>query len=61
MLNITALPLGVYQTNCYIFYEESSPKCCVVDPGGEPHLVEQFCQTHGIDAVSSLTGTLEVW
>ena len=23
--------------------------------------LEQFCQTHGIDAVSSLTGTLEVW
>lgn len=23
--------------------------------------LEQFCQSHGIDAVSSLTGTLEVW
>ena len=23
--------------------------------------LEQFCQTHGIDAVSSLTGTMEVW
>ena len=48
MLNITALPLGVYQTNCYIFYEESSPKCCVVDPGGEPHQVEKFCQTRNL-------------
>ena len=45
MLNITALPLGVYQTNCYIFYEESSPKCGVVEPGGEPHQVEKFCES----------------
>ena len=42
MLNITRLPLGVYQTNCYIIREESSTSCCVLDPGGEAKKVLEF-------------------
>ena len=39
MLNIRTLPLGAYQTNCYLVWEEASPTCVVIDPGYEPETV----------------------
>jgi glyoxylase-like metal-dependent hydrolase (beta-lactamase superfamily II) len=39
MLNIKAMPLGAYQTNCYILWGEDSPSCVVVDPGYESERV----------------------
>lgn len=39
MLNIETLPLGSYQTNCYIVYEDDSAECIVIDPGYEPETV----------------------
>lgn len=33
MLKIHALPLGSYQTNCYIVHDEGSKSCCIIDPG----------------------------
>lgn len=36
MINIQTLPLGAYQTNCYIAWEETSGDCIVIDPGYEP-------------------------
>ena len=42
MMQVTRLPLGVYQTNCYIIYEENSTSCCVLDPGGEARKVLEF-------------------
>ena len=33
MLRTYCLPLGDYQTNCYIIHEETSKNCCVIDPG----------------------------
>lgn len=35
MLNIHAMPLGLYQTNTYIVSQEGSRKCIVIDPGYE--------------------------
>lgn len=53
MMQVTRLPLGVYQTNCYIIYEESSKTCCVLDPGGEAKKVLEFMEIRGLslDAV----------
>ena len=39
MLNMTTLPLGSYQTNCYILWNEGSATCAVIDPGDQPERV----------------------
>ena len=38
-MNILTLPLGSYQTNCYIAWGENSDDCIVIDPGYEPEIV----------------------
>ena len=39
MMNIDTLPLGSYQTNCYLVWAEGSDRCAVIDPGYEPETV----------------------
>ena len=39
MLQMKTLPLGAYQTNCYLVWDEDSPTCVVIDPGYEPQTV----------------------
>lgn len=53
MLKIDTLPLGDYQTNCYIVREENSKTCAVIDPGFTPEKVLQFVSDQGlqVDAV----------
>ena len=46
MLKTYTLPLGAYQTNCYIIHEESSKTCCVIDPGYEPDTVLDLSLIH---------------
>ncbi len=43
MLQITTLPLGAYQTNCYIVWTETASTCLVIDPGYEPETVLDQC------------------
>ena len=47
MLNIKTLPLGAYQTNCYLVWEENSPACTVIDPGYSPEKVLAQAQLLG--------------
>ncbi len=51
MLKVHALALGAYQTNCYIFHDQLSKSCCVVDPGYEADRI--------LDKLASLDLTLE--
>ena len=51
MLNVHALALGAYQTNCYIIHDDVTKSCCVIDPGYDPGLV--------LDKLDSLGLTLE--
>ena len=53
MLHIKTLPLGSYQTNCYIVWEEESSECIVIDPGFTPEVVLQKAKELGkrIDAI----------
>ena len=39
MLNIRTMPLGSYQTNCYLVWAEGSDRCAVIDPGFEAQTV----------------------
>ena len=39
MLKTHTLPLGAYQTNCYIIHDADSKTCCVIDPGYESDTV----------------------
>ena len=48
MLQIKALPLGAYQTNCYIVFEEQSKTCAVIDPGFEPAVILDTVRALGL-------------
>ena len=39
MLKIHTLPLGLYQTNCYIVHKEGDHRCIVIDPGYEANTI----------------------
>ena len=41
MLQMLMLPLGEYQTNCYMVWESGSDTCVVIDPGYEPEEILQ--------------------
>lgn len=47
MVNILALPLGAYQTNCYLVWGDGSDRCAVIDPGYEPDAVLSQVQKLG--------------
>ena len=38
-MNLVTMPLGSYQTNCYLVWGENSDHCVVIDPGFEPETV----------------------
>ena len=39
MMHIKTMPLGAYQTNCYMVWEDTSSTCVVIDPGYEAETV----------------------
>ena len=39
MLHIETMPLGAYQTNCYLLWQEDRDDCIVIDPGFEAQTV----------------------
>ena len=54
MLNIHTLPLGLFQTNCYVVYPEGADHCIVIDPGYEGKKILKFLEEKGL----SLDGIL---
>ena len=52
-MNIKTLPLGDYQTNCFLVWAEGSKSCAVIDPGYEARRVHSAAEKLGltIDAV----------
>lgn len=47
MLTLHTLPLGAYQTNCYILHQEDS-SCVVIDPGYTPEVILDFLAGKGL-------------
>lgn len=52
-MKITTLPLGSYQTNCYIVRADDSKTCAVIDPGDQAEKILNYVNKEGltIDAV----------
>ena len=48
MLSLHTLPLGAYQTNCYILHQEDSSSCVVIDPGYTPEVILDFLAGKGL-------------
>ncbi len=48
MLQIHTLPLGDYQTNCYILHQEGNRDCLVIDPGYEPEIILSYLSEKGL-------------
>ncbi len=53
MPTVHTLPLGDYQTNCYIVHAENAASCAIIDPGYEAERVLAFAADLGltVDAV----------
>ena len=49
MIRIHTMPLGLYQTNCYIVHDSSSKKCIVIDPGYEAHTILDTLEDLGLE------------
>jgi len=54
MLKVHTLPLGAYQTNCYLIHEDSSKTCCIIDPGYTPEVVLSTMERLGLAAEAIL-------
>ncbi len=54
MLKIHVLPLGDYQTNCYIVHEENSTDCLIIDPGYEPEIISSYLEEKGLTPAAIL-------
>lgn len=42
------LPLGIYQANCYILYDENTKETAVIDPGGDFPEIKSFIEDNGL-------------
>jgi len=45
-LKFKRLPLGIYQANCYIIWDEQSKKAAVIDPGGDFEELNKFIENN---------------
>ena len=54
MLQIDALTLGDYQTNCYIIRDAASKTCFVIDPGYQPETVLDRVRALGLEVEAIL-------
>ena len=52
-MHMETLPLGSYQTNCYLVWAEGAKTCAIIDPGYTPEIIQAKLQELGLtpDAV----------
>jgi hydroxyacylglutathione hydrolase len=49
MMKFERLALGVYQTNCYIVYDEKTMETAVIDPGGDFPEIKSYVEANGLN------------
>lgn len=54
MLTVHTLPLGDYQTNCYIVSQPDNSNCVVIDPGYDAFLIEEKLSELGLECEAIL-------
>lgn len=54
MVKIESMVLGIYQTNCYIVYEENARECVIIDPGYKPEKILEKLQALNLKPVAIL-------
>ena len=47
-MKFEVLPLGIYQVNCYICWDEETKRCVVIDPGAFTTALTAFLQERGL-------------
>ena len=47
-MHMETLPLGSYQTNCYLVWAEGSKTCAVIDPGYTPEIIQAKLKALGL-------------
>ncbi len=47
-MKLIKMPLGIYQANCYIIWDEESKKTAVIDPGGDFDYIKQLIQKENL-------------
>jgi len=45
-LKFKRLPLGIYQANCYIIWDEQTNKAAILDPGGDFEELKEFIENN---------------
>lgn len=53
-MQVKMMQLGMIGTNCYIFWDEASRKCAVVDPGDSGERVADFIKGQELEPVAIL-------
>ena len=53
-MQVKLMQLGMIGTNCYIFWDEDSRKCAIVDPGDSGERVADFIKGQGLEPVAIL-------
>ena len=54
MIHVEMHTAGAYRTNTYLFWQEGSKSCCIVDPGYEPEAILQRVKELGLTAEAIL-------
>ena len=53
-MKVYALPLGDYQTNCYITHADDETKCLIIDPGYQSEDILDVCKEKGLEIAAIL-------
>ena len=61
MVNIKTLPLGAYQTNCYLVWGEGTDSVVVIDPGYEPEKILAEVARLGKSIALTVSSTTELY